>query len=161
MFFSKYWSFKQYFISFLSTLCLLFDNKDTFPSTVWVPYGLLLKVIRLQVTKMECRIYLHIFEVFLKLATYLLHISWNSATCLQHICCSKFHVVVLHSLVFRYFCSNLPKFDNGGFLSVGLAIFWYNFSENVIRVQKYQNKNYFFSLTFLKYHTFFGLKSLC
>ena len=97
-FFSKYWSFKQYFISFLSTLCLLFDNKDTFPSTVWVPYGLLLKVLRLQVTKMECRIYLHIFEVFLKLATYLLHISWNSATCLLHICCTKVHVVVLHSL---------------------------------------------------------------
>ena len=95
---SKYWSFKQYFISFLSTLCLLFDNKNTFPSTVWVPYGLLLKVLRLQVTIMECRIYLHIFEVFLKLATYLLHISWNSATCLLHICCSKFHVVVLHSL---------------------------------------------------------------
>ena len=106
---SKYWSFKQYFISFLSTLCLLFDNKDTFPSTVWVPYGLLLKVLRLQVTKMECRIYLHIFEVFLKLATYLLHISWNSATCLLHICCSKFHVVVLHSLPSSYNITHRPS----------------------------------------------------
>ena len=54
----------------------------------------------------------------------------------------------------NYFCSNLPKFDYGGFLSIGLAIFWYNLSENVFWVLKYQNKNYFFSLTFLKYDTF-------
>ena len=54
----------------------------------------------------------------------------------------------------NYFCSNLPKFDYGGFLSIGLAIFWYNLSENVFGVLKYQSKNYFFSLTFLKYDTF-------
>ena len=29
----------------------------------------------------------------------------------------------------NYFCTNLPKFDHRGFLSIGLAIFWYNLSE--------------------------------
>ena len=56
----------------------------------------------------------------------------------------------------NYFCPNLPKFDYGGFLSIGLAIFWYNLSENVIGVLKFQKKNYSFSLTFLKYDTFNG-----
>ena len=55
----------------------------------------------------------------------------------------------------NYFCSK-PKFDYGGFLSIGLAIFWYNLSENVIGVLKFQKKNYSFSLTFLKYDTFNG-----
>ena len=56
----------------------------------------------------------------------------------------------------NYFCSNLPKFDYGGFLSIGLAIFWYNLSENVFWVLKFQKKNIFFSFTFLKYDTFNG-----
>ena len=56
----------------------------------------------------------------------------------------------------NYFCPNLAKFDYGGFLSIGLAIFWYNLSENVIGVLKFQKKNYSFSLTFLKYDTFNG-----
>ena len=57
---------------------------------------------------------------------------------------------------YKYFCSNLPKIDNGGFLSIGLAIFWSNLSENIFRVLKYHKKNYFFSLIFLKYDTFNG-----
>ena len=44
----------------------------------------------------------------------------------------------------NHFCSNLPKFDYGGFLSIGLAIFWYNLPENVFGVLKLQKKNYFF-----------------
>ena len=36
----------------------------------------------------------------------------------------------------NYFCPNLAKFDYGGFLSMGLAIFWYNLSENVVGVLK-------------------------
>ena len=54
------------------------------------------------------------------------------------------------------FFSNFPKFDNGGFLSIGLAIFWYNLSENVFGVLKFQKKNYFVSLTFPKCDTFNG-----
>ena len=56
----------------------------------------------------------------------------------------------------NHFCSNLPKFDYGGFLSMGLAIFWYNLSENVFGVLKFQKKNYSFFLTFLKNDTFNG-----
>ena len=56
----------------------------------------------------------------------------------------------------NYFCSNLPKFHYGGFLSIGLAIFWYNLSENVFGVLKFQKKNYFVSLTFPKCDTFNG-----
>ena len=56
----------------------------------------------------------------------------------------------------NYFCSNLPKFHYGGFLSIGLAIFWYNLSENVFGVLKFQRKNYFVSLTFPKCDTFNG-----
>ena len=50
----------------------------------------------------------------------------------------------------NYFCSNLPKFDYGGFLSIGLAIFWYNLSENVFWVLKFQKKNIFFFFHFSK-----------
>ena len=56
----------------------------------------------------------------------------------------------------NYFCSNLPKFDYWGFLSIGLAILWYNLSENVFGMLKFQKKNLIFSLMFLKYHTFYG-----
>ena len=56
----------------------------------------------------------------------------------------------------NHFCSNLPEFDYGEFLSIGLVIFWYNWSGNVIGVLKFQKKNYSFSLTFLKYDTFNG-----
>ena len=56
----------------------------------------------------------------------------------------------------NYFCSNLPKFHYGGYLSIGLAIFWYNLSENVFGVLKFQKKNYFVSLTFPKCDTFNG-----
>ena len=48
----------------------------------------------------------------------------------------------------KHFCSNLLKFDYWGFLSTGLAIFWYNLSENVFRELKYQKKNQFFLLLF-------------
>ena len=43
----------------------------------------------------------------------------------------------------NYFCSNLPKFHYGGFLSIGLAIFWYNLSENVFGVLKFQKEKLF------------------
>ena len=56
----------------------------------------------------------------------------------------------------KHFCSNLLKFDYWGFLSTGLAIYKYNLSKNVFGVLKFQKKNYFFSLTFLKYDTFIG-----
>ena len=48
----------------------------------------------------------------------------------------------------KYFCPNLPKFDYGGFLSIGLAIIWYNLSENIFGVLKFQKKNYSFLLLF-------------
>ena len=42
----------------------------------------------------------------------------------------------------NHFCSNLPKFDYCGFLSIGLAIFWYNLSENIFGEPKIPKKNF-------------------
>ena len=58
------------------------------------------------------------FLNFLKSTTYLLHISWNSATCLLHICCTKVHVVVFHSLLYRLHLWHARVFYEGSWATL-------------------------------------------